>query len=96
MPRQVPLQVGKERNARLRALFSAAALEYQAGFLGQVLPVLWEAASALGPEGWRMSGLTDNYLRVNALAPQNTWNRITAVRLESAQGEAVMGEIVSL
>lgn len=93
MPRQVPSALRKERNARLRTLFSVSALEYQAGFVGQVLPVLWESAAALGPDGWRMSGLTDNYLHVSALARQDLWNTITPVRLVSIQEGGLSGMV---
>ncbi|MEJ2598985.1 MAG: MiaB/RimO family radical SAM methylthiotransferase [Anaerolineales bacterium] len=93
MPGQVPTQVRKERNARMREAFAESALDYQVHFLGQVLPVLWESATTLGPDGWHLSGLTDNYLRVNALAPQRLWNQITPVRLTSIDGEVLSGKI---
>jgi threonylcarbamoyladenosine tRNA methylthiotransferase MtaB len=93
MPGRVPIQIRKERNARMREAFSESALAYHARFLGQVLPVLWESATALGPDGWHLSGLTDNYLRVNALAPRQLWNQITPVCLTGLQGEALSGKI---
>ncbi len=93
MPDQVPVTVRKERNARVREAFSKGALAYRNLFLGEVLPVLWESATGLGPEGWHLSGLTDNYLRVNALAPRQLWNQITPVRLTSVQDEALRGMI---
>jgi threonylcarbamoyladenosine tRNA methylthiotransferase MtaB len=93
MPGQVLAGVRKERNARVREVFSKGALAYQTLFLGQVLPVLWESATGLGPEGWHLSGLTDNYLRVNTLAPRQLWNQITHVRLTGIQGEALSGRI---
>ena len=93
MPGQVPIGARKERNARLRDVFSKGALAYQTKFLGQVLPVLWESATGLGPEGWHLSGLTDNYLRVNTLAPRQLWNQITPVRLTSIQGAALSGKV---
>jgi hypothetical protein len=40
-----------------------------------------------------MSGLTDNYLRVNARAPRSLWNQITPVRLTGINGDAMHGEI---
>lgn len=95
MPDQVPHALRKERNARLRQVFSQAAGVYQAGFIGRVLPVLWESAAALGPDGWEMSGLTGNYLRVNAIAGQELWNHITPVRLERVSGDVMHGSIVS-
>jgi threonylcarbamoyladenosine tRNA methylthiotransferase MtaB len=93
MPGQVPVTLRKERNARIREAFAQGAQAYQSQFLGQVLPVLWESATGLGPEGWHLSGLTDNYLRVNALAPRQLWNQITPVRLTGIQGEALSGRI---
>ncbi len=93
MPAQVPHDVRKERNAQMRAVFADAARTYQAGFVGQVLPVLWESAAALGPHGWEMSGLTGNYLRVHAHAPRGLWNQITPVRLERLVGDYLQGQI---
>jgi threonylcarbamoyladenosine tRNA methylthiotransferase MtaB len=81
MPGQVPPAVRKERNARLRAILEASNRLYRENHLGRVLPVLWESAVALGPRGWEMSGLTDTYLRVQAVTPRQLWNRITPVRL---------------
>jgi threonylcarbamoyladenosine tRNA methylthiotransferase MtaB len=92
-PGQVPHALRKERNAQMRQAFAGAALEYQQRFLGSVLPVLWESAAALGPQGWRMSGLTDNYLRVSAHAGQHLWNRITPVRLTELSRDGVMGYV---
>jgi threonylcarbamoyladenosine tRNA methylthiotransferase MtaB len=93
MPDQVAVPLRKERNARMREAFAQGAQAYQSLFLGQVLPVLWESATGLGPEGWHLSGLTDNYLRVTALAPHRLWNQITPVRLTGIQGETLSGRI---
>jgi threonylcarbamoyladenosine tRNA methylthiotransferase MtaB len=94
MSDQVPNIVRKERSAQMRSLLAESALQYQASFLGSILPVLWESAAGLGPDGWRMSGLTDNYLRVSAEAPQSCWNRITPVRLFEQAGDALYGQLV--
>lgn len=93
MPRQVPHPLRKERNAQIRAVLAESARAYQERFLGQTLPVLWETATALGPHTWRMSGLTDNYLRVNAKAPRHLWNRITPVHLTGPDGNGLSGLI---
>jgi threonylcarbamoyladenosine tRNA methylthiotransferase MtaB len=95
MPGQVSHPLRKERNAMLRQVFAQAALDYQSQFLGSVLPVLWESAAALGPQGWRMSGLTDNYLRVTAHAEQHLWNTITPVWLHSMPGDSLLGVVAS-
>ena len=94
MPDQVSLGERKERNARMRAVLAQAAHAYQSGFVGQVLPVLWESASSLGPQGWEMSGLTGNYLRVNAYAPRGLWNQITPVRLTAHSETHLLGNIL--
>lgn len=93
MPGQVPNALRKERNARLRGVLADGAAAYRRRFVGQVLPVLWESAAALGPDGWTMSGLTGNYLRVNAHAPEHLWNRITPVRLEQLREEGFWGRL---
>jgi threonylcarbamoyladenosine tRNA methylthiotransferase MtaB len=94
MPGQVPSDVRKERSAQMRSLLADSSAVYQARFLGRILPVLWESTTAVGPEGWRMSGLTDNYLRVNAQAPQHLWNRITPVKLTSFTNDGILGKLV--
>lgn len=94
MPEQVPHPLRKERNAQLRALLAESAHSYQKNFLGKTLPVLWESATALGPENWHLSGLTDNYLRVHAQAPRHLWNQITPVRINHFNNEdGLAGEL---
>lgn len=95
MPDQVPVEARKERNAQLRGVLADASVIYSRRFLGRVLPVLWETAGAVGPEGWRLSGLTDNYLRVSAQAPQHLWNRITPVRLTALGEDGLYGQMAA-
>lgn len=93
MPGQVKNALRKQRSSLLRAVLDESAAAYQAAFIGQVLPVLWESATGLGPQGWQVSGLTDNYLRVRALAPRRLWNQITPVRLSAAAGGEFIGTL---
>jgi hypothetical protein len=79
----------------MRAVFAQSAHAYQSAFLGQVLPVLWESAASFGPQGWEMSGLTGNYLRVNAYAPHALWNQITPVRLTAQAETHLLGSILA-
>jgi threonylcarbamoyladenosine tRNA methylthiotransferase MtaB len=81
MPDQVPFPLRKERNAELRNILADTAQSYQGQFLNQTLPVLWESVTELDSENWSLSGLTDNYLRVNSQAPANFWNQISPVLL---------------
>jgi len=93
MPHQVPHALRKERNARMRAVLDESARAYQRRFLGTQLPVLWESATAIGPQGWTISGLTDNYLRVRAQAPRQLWNQITPVTLTEWSEQGLIGQI---
>ena len=88
---QVPHAVRKARNARMQAVFAESGERYRARFLGATRQVLWESAVAFGPQGWTLSGLTDNYLRVHAQAPRNLWNRLSTVRLTAEEGGALRG-----
>lgn len=93
LPGHVDHPVRKSRNAALRAVLAKSARTYQQRFLGQELSVLWEGAQALGPEGWTISGLTDNYLRVTAKAPRKLWNTITSVMVTHRDGNRLIGEL---
>ncbi len=93
MPAQVPVAIRKARNAQMRSVLAAASHAYQSSFIGQVLPVLWESATKLGPHDWHMSGLTDNYLRVSAQAPRQLWNQIVPVRLAGFSSQGLQGKI---
>lgn len=92
---QVPHALRKERNARLRRVFAESAAGYAQTFIGSEMPVLWESAAALTAQGWEMAGLTDNYLRVTALAAEPLWNRMTMVKLGALAGDGLLGEISS-
>jgi threonylcarbamoyladenosine tRNA methylthiotransferase MtaB len=94
MKDQVPHEIRKRRNTVLRAAFAGMSAAYRATFLERTLPVLWEASSELTEDGWKMEGLTPNYIRVTAFAAEMRWNRIDQVRLLSVDGDGMSGEIV--
>jgi len=93
LPDQVPERIRKERSSILRSLLSEAAGLYRRNFIGQSLPVLWESLSASDGEFWTLTGLTDNYLRVEARADHRLWNQITQVRLVAVDGDRFKGQI---
>jgi len=94
LPDQTPHALSKARNAQMRQALADAAQAYQAGLIGQALPALWESATDLGSSGWRMSGLTDNYLRVVVHSTENLWNQITRVRLSALTPDGLSGQII--
>lgn len=93
-PGQISPKVAKTRSAKLRTLFADSAKEYQSRHIEQVVQVLWEAADQVSQGGWRMSGLTDNYLRVQAATPDYAWNRIDWVKIISLGENGLLGELV--
>ncbi|MDX9865803.1 MAG: tRNA (N(6)-L-threonylcarbamoyladenosine(37)-C(2))-methylthiotransferase MtaB [Anaerolineaceae bacterium] len=93
MKGQVPVHVRKERNAVLRGVLKESAQRYRQQFLGQVVSVLWESAQEQDG-GWLMTGLTGEYLRVEAVSPVKVWNVVQNVRLVKDGERWMRGEIV--
>jgi threonylcarbamoyladenosine tRNA methylthiotransferase MtaB len=95
---QVRHEVRKERNAILRNAFEEGAEAYRQRFLGQEASVLWESVTQMDDRGWQMEGLTGNYLRVTAYAPQPRWNMLDRVLLtrQMENGSSLSGEIVRI
>ena len=92
---QVPPAVRKRRSAELRAVVAESSLAYHRHFTGQVVNVLWETADKLGADGWRLNGLTDNYMKVQALSLKPLWNEFSRVRLEHLKQDTFDGKILS-
>lgn len=83
-------QATKHRRVEVLKQLSACKLnEFIQGSLGQVRPVLWETE-----RHGVMSGLTDNYLRVEMPGAEALHNTITNVKLVRGDGETVYGESV--
>jgi len=93
---QIRHEVRKERNAILRETFEEGAKSYCQRFLGQEVSVLWESFTELNGQGWKMEGLTGNYLRVIANTPQAMWNEMSNVMLQTVVQGKISGEIVSM
>ena len=86
----VPPEVKQLRKAELLALAEKKSDGYRQRALGSVRPVLWEREIRPGVLG----GLTDNYVRVEALADSSMVNQMSRVRLESVKGGVVSAEVV--
>ena len=94
MAHQVPVEVRKERMARLLALASDLAAAFRARFAGQVRPVLWEEQRAT-PEGPRWHGLTDNYVSVYAESDGDLAGRITPATLAEPLADGLSARLGS-
>lgn len=85
----------RQRNARMRAVLEEAAQEYRRRFMDREALVLWESCDEVGAQGWRLHGLTDNYLRVEAYSAEPLWNHISRVRLTNMTPEGLSGIILN-
>ena len=91
---QIPLEVRKQRNQALRDVFTQSGLAYRQDYIGKTTEVLWEASSSRTPTGWKIEGLTGNYIRVKAIAPQPKPNTLDMVKLTAIDEDGMMGEIL--
>ena len=89
---QVPEEVKKERSARLLALSDEGARRFAEAFVGRALPVLWEQVAGATEAGLVNSGLTDNYLRVEMIAPEALTNTISCARLVQVTNAGLRAE----
>lgn len=94
LPDPVPHPVRKERNAAMRAALKASQKTYAQEFVGQHVDVLWERARQV-EDGWRMEGLSGNYLRVHAPAESCLHNQISTVKLTSLNERGLVGTLES-
>lgn len=97
-PDQVPMSERKRRVAILIALDREMGRAVRRSFIGQVRPVLWEAPVGAGVAApgtapvW--SGLTDNYLRVQARSDHDLHNRILPVCLTGLTDDGLYGDLL--
>jgi len=78
---RVPSPITKARNAELRNIFKETSYQYRQNFIGTTQSVLWETGEKEGHNSWRLSGLTDNYLRIFSNTDKNMWNEISRVEI---------------
>lgn len=94
---QVPAAERRERVDAMEAVALATGEAVRRSNLGTIRPVLWEAIEhPANGTGALWSGLTDNYLRVQAIAPagDDMENRITPARLVELCGGVIRTEIL--
>ena len=88
MAGHVPSNIKKARSAEMRDVFVQSAIKYREQFMGRELQILWERS--IEENGlWKLSGLSDNYLRVEAMAGRNLYNQISQAKVK-AQNNLVL------
>jgi threonylcarbamoyladenosine tRNA methylthiotransferase MtaB len=90
---RVPGDIARKRSQIMRAVLAESSRKYRRDWLGQSADVLWESTDNRDAQGWRLHGLTDTYIRVEAASPQPFWNQITRVKLVDLNESGMLGEI---
>ena len=94
MPDHLPNAIKKERSRRMIALGQELSLAFHQRFEDQTRPVLWETAVGANGDGLRWAGYTDNYIRVQAIGPDDLFNQVTLARLTDARLDGFSGQII--
>jgi threonylcarbamoyladenosine tRNA methylthiotransferase MtaB len=79
---QVTHRIRKDRGRQLRAALRRGGFQFSSSQIGTVRPVLWESIRGSGPNGFELSGWTDNYIRVKHVSKHNLSNQISRVKLK--------------
>ena len=91
----VPEVEKKIRSKQMRDVISKSEIEYKKKFVGRKVSVLWEKTEKLGNGDFLLSGLTGNYLRVNAIANEDLQNKISNVYINEIKATQFFGKITS-
>ncbi len=94
LPGRINGRVAHARSEEMRAVLAASEAAYRESFIGTEVDVLWESNSFLSENGWKIHGLTDNYLPVTAWSKMDRWNTINRVRLLRISTDALEGELL--
>ncbi len=76
-------KIAADRSQKMRALLQQSAEVYASAFVGKTLNVLWESSTRIGLQGWRMHGLSSNYLKASGITPEYRWNQVDRVKVVS-------------
>ena len=95
LPGGVHGRIAHTRSRLMREVLKKSATRYATHHVGQELSVLWETAFPQEGGRWRLHGLTDNYLQVNALADSDRCNKIDRVKIESLNNDELAAIIIS-
>lgn len=93
MRNQVSKRMKKARSARLLSLSQQMETRFAKAQCGKQSEVLWEQVSGATPEGYIITGYTDNYMRVRTIHPRDLTNVITVTQLGTYTDGAIHGTV---
>ncbi len=94
LPNRVHGSLAHERSQRMREILDISARRFAENYINREGAVLWETATQMTAAIWNMSGLTDNYLQVYALAESNRCNKIDRVKIQRHEGGILVANIL--
>jgi threonylcarbamoyladenosine tRNA methylthiotransferase MtaB len=94
LPNRVHGSLAHERSQRMREILDISARRFAENYVNRESAVLWETATQMTAAIWNMSGLTDNYLQVYALAESNRCNKIDRVKIQRHEGGILVANIL--
>ena len=94
LPNRVHGNLAHERSQRMREILDISARRFAENYVNRESAVLWETATQMTAAIWNMSGLTDNYLQVYALAESNRCNKIDRVKIQRHEGGILVANIL--
>lgn len=93
LPNRVDGKTAKVRAEKMRAEIAASETQYLSALIGQKVKVLWEGSGTSNKNGWTLHGLSEQYMKVEAQAETNRWNRIDTIRIETIKDGGLVGKI---
>ena len=95
MPNHTDGKTARNRNQQVRELLREQAIDYQVGFIGKELHILWEKSKPCA-YGWQLSGFSDNYIRVSSKSDCNLYNEISRVLVRGLGNDSLVGDLIEL
>ncbi len=90
---QVNKRIKKARSARLLSLSQQMEQRFAQSQYGRQSEVLWEQVSGATPDGYIVTGYTENYMRVRTVHPRDLTNIITTTQLGAYTDGAIHGTV---
>lgn len=93
LPNKVAPKLKKARSKELHELAAEQKNFALQAAMGSTVDVLWERGEAC-EQGFRHSGYTPNYLKVDVVSTTNVSNQITPTHLEQLENDRIIGRII--
>ena len=92
---QISAETKSDRARTLSLVVEELSTQFRRRFIGSIRPVLWERSTSVEDQSPVWTGLTDNYIRVQAPADVNLANRITLAELTAVKTGSVRARVLN-